>query len=272
MLTGMLGMLSDVTTSMITEIPPTDPPAEPPVETEDAEAEPVADASGPEPDEPGEPDDEQPVSLADMRKLRKENASRRKSEQATEDKYKKLQQTIAEEKRAAELEKMEETDRLKAIATDAESNMKALQTRADRISKESAVINAAASMGFMTPQDAADLLDLSRITIDADGKMDTEAVSDMVVELAESRPYLVAPAKETSKDLFGPTNPKADEDYIPMPKFHDKRQTDRLRNEINKNSASGNLSGAALIMARRDLERRSGKNVQAERDGNKRPT
>jgi len=77
-----------------------------------------------------------------------------------------LESKIEKEQKKAELAKMEETDRLKAIAEEAETKAEALRKRADTVARQAAVVNSASALGFHNPIDAASIIDFRQIEID----------------------------------------------------------------------------------------------------------
>ena len=115
---------------------------------------------------------------------------------------------MEQEQKVSELAKMKESDRLRAIAAEAESRAAALKRRADTVVKHAAVINAASALGFYNPEDASRIIDVKHIEIDDDDNVDTKMVDEIVRALAESKPYLIKEQSGSQNMVgFGPTNP-----------------------------------------------------------------
>ena len=91
------------------------------------------------------------VPISELRKVRAEAAKYRKQ-------LRHLESKIEKDRKAVEFAKMEETDRLKAIAKEAEEKARSIQRRANTIAKQSTIINAASAIGFHNPQDAASMI------------------------------------------------------------------------------------------------------------------
>lgn len=239
---------------VLVETPETPEPT--PVETPDVDAE------SEEPELPAQPTATVPMS--ELRKVRAEAANYRKKLRALEERQK-------EEKHTAELAKMEETDRLKAIATEAEARAKTLKARADRTAKESAIISAASAMNFRIPKHAAKLLDLDDLDIDDNGKVDPALVKEGLEALAEEDPLLIKQPEVAPQPVSiggGPSNPAPEEDYVPMPKFTDEKQKQRMLDQAQALRDSGDVV-KGVRMRQQILRSTSGPAVQAERTGKK---
>ena len=186
-------------------------------------------------DEPEEPK----VPISELRKIRAEAAKYRKQ-------LRQLESKVAREQKASELAKMEETDRLKAIAEEAEARAKTLKEKADIIAKRAAIVSVASALNFYNPQDAASMVDLGQIEIDDDGTVDEKEINELVKSLVESKPYLVR-GQSDSQDMagFGPTNPASSN--WPKPKFRTKDQIDRMKQQSNEAMRSGRVSEAVRL-------------------------
>jgi len=187
------------------------------------------------------------VPISELRKVRAEAAKYRK-------RLRQLESRMEKEKREAELAKMEETDRLKAIAEEAEAKAKALKERADVVAKRAAIINAASALGFHNPKDAASIIDLGQIEVNDDGTVDEEKTNELVRLLAESKPYLIgrqdgdtggAPALPGG---FGPTNPPSSN--WPRPKLRSKDQIEQLKQQSSEAMRSGKMAAAVRLYNR----------------------
>jgi hypothetical protein len=183
--------------------------------------------------------DEPNVPISELRKVRAEAAKYRK-------RLRHLENKMEEEKRNVELAKMEETDRLKAVAAEAEARVEKLRKRADIIAKRAAVINAASALGFHNPEDAASIVDLSEMTIDDDGNVNDEKVSDLVKTLANNKPYLLKTMPD-DQDIadFGPTNPASGK--FPRPKSRLGDQIDQMKIKAKEAMKGGRISTAVKL-------------------------
>lgn len=186
--------------------------------------------------------DEQKVPISDLRKVRVEAAKYRK-------RLRQLESEIEEERKKNELAKMEETDKLRAIAEAAEGKARALKKRADVIAKQAAVINAASALGFYNPRDASSIVDLEQIEVDDDGSVDAEAVDEIVKSLAESKPYLIK-GQQLDQEMtgFGPTNPSSAN--WPKPKLRAQGRIDQLKQKSSELMRSGNMAAAVKLYNR----------------------
>lgn len=191
-------------------------------------------------EEPAEPT-EATVPISELRKIRAEAAKYRKELQALQERQKK-------ERRDTELAKMEETERLKAIAAEAEAKAKVLRERADKVAKRAAIINVASTLNFYNPSHAAGILDLEQIVIDDDGKVDESQITDMLKELAENSPYMVKGAEKTTEFGGGPTNPPPAPGAQPRtPKLTDAEMTKQLRERSREAMSKGRVSDAVRL-------------------------
>ena len=181
------------------------------------------------------------VPMSELRKVRAEAAKYRK-------RLRQLESTVKEEKKATELAKMEETDRLRTIAEEAQIRLKILKKRANAVAKQAAVINAASAMGFYNPKDAASIIDLELIEVD-DGIVDEERIGELVKSLAECKPYLIREntvgGVSASPGGFGPTNPPSGD--WPKPKLRSRDQVDRLKQQSRESMKNGRLIDAVKL-------------------------
>lgn len=155
-----------------------------------------------------------------------------------------------EKERADELSKMEETDRLKAVAADAEGRLKAMEDRANRITKQASVISKAARMDFRNPSVVARIVSLDSITVDANGIPDEEQITLMLNELKENDSYLIkADKKPLPPEDFGggPTNPTVSVDSVPMPKLHDPERIQLMRKQAADALGKGQVGAAVKL-------------------------
>ena len=193
--------------------------------------------------------DEQKVPMSDLRKVRSEAAKYRK-------RLRQLEGEIEEERKRAELSKMEETDKLRAIAEEAEAKSRTLKKRADVIAKQAAVISVASALGFHNPKDAAAIVDLSQIEVDDDGNVDSEVMNEIVYSLAESKPYLIKEQRANQEMAgFGPTNPPPAS--WPRPKLRGQNRLDQLKQKSGELMKSGNM-GAAIKLYNQAWEKERG--------------
>lgn len=185
---------------------------------------------------------ESKVPISDLRKIRSEAAKYRKQ-------LRKLESEVEDERKRAELSKMEETDKLRAIAEAAETRAKALKERADIIAKQSAVINAASALGFYNPKDASSIVDLDQVEADENGNVDAEIVDEIVRSLAESKPYLIRGQQIDQEMLgFGPTNPPSAN--WPKPKQKAQSRIDQLKEKSRELMKGGNMAAAVKLYNR----------------------
>jgi hypothetical protein len=183
--------------------------------------------------------EEPKIPISELRRVRAEAAKYRKQ-------LRQLESKVAREQKASELAKMEETDRLKAIAEEAEAKAKILKEKANTIAKRAAIISAASALNFYSPQDAASMVDLGQIEVADDGTVDEQEINELVKSLVESKPYLVR-GQSDSQDMagFGPTNPASSN--WPRPKFRTKDQIDRMKQQSNEAMRSGRVSEAVRL-------------------------
>ena len=186
--------------------------------------------------------DEHKVPISDLRKVRAEAAKYRK-------RLRQLESEIEEELKKSELSKMQETDKLRAIAEEAEARAKTLKERADIIAKQAAVINTASAIGFYNPRDASAIVDLEQVEVDDNGNIDTEAVDEMVRSLAESKPYLIK-GQQLDQEMtgFGPTNPPSAN--WPKPKLKARDRIDQLKQKSSELMRGGNMAAAVKLYNR----------------------
>ncbi len=186
--------------------------------------------------------EEQRVPMSDLRKVRSEAAKYRK-------RLRQLESEVEKERKQSALSKMEETDKLRAIAEEAEAKANALKKRADVIAKQAAVISTASTLGFYNPRDAASIVDLSQIEVDDDGNVDAEVINEIVFSLAESKPYLIKGqrANEEMAD-FGPTNPPPAS--WPRPKLRGQNRLDQLKQKSSELMKNGNMAAAIKLYNR----------------------
>ena len=185
---------------------------------------------------------EQRVPISDLRKVRAEAAKYRK-------RLRHLEGEVEEERKRAELSKMEETDKLRTIAEEAEARSRSLRNRADVIAKQAAIISAASALGFYSPKDAASLVDHSQIEVDDDGNVDTELMNEIVYSLAESKPYLIKGSNINQEVAgFGPTNPPPVS--WPKPKARGQDRVDQLKQKSSELMKTGKMAAAIKLYNR----------------------
>ena len=185
---------------------------------------------------------EHKVPISDLRKVRAEAAKYRK-------RLRQLESEVEEERKKAELSKMEETDKLRTIAEAAEAKARTLKERADIIAKQSAVINAASALGFHNPKDASAIVDLEQIEVDDNGNVDAQIVDEIVRSLAESKPYLIK-GQQLNQEMsgFGPTNPPSGNG--PRPKLKAQGRIDQLKQKSSELMRGGNMAAAVKLYNR----------------------
>lgn len=203
-------------------------------------------------------DQEANVPISELRKVRAEAAKYRK-------RLRQLESQVEKNRKEAELAKMKETDRLKAIAEEAEAKAESLRIRADSIAKRAAIINTASSLDFFNPKDAASMIDLDRIDVDDEGNVDAEKVNEMVKSLAKSKPYLIK-KQDDSQEMadFGPTNPASSN--WPKPKFRTKDQIFRLKQQSDEAIRNGRIA-KAIKLYNQAWEQERGARKKKERGG-----
>ncbi len=114
-------------------------------------------------------------------------------------------------KRLDELEKAEqerqkaslsEADKLKQELAEANKKTELALAEAATVRMKTAVLVAAGQMGFQNPEDAYDLVQISKLEVGEDGKV--SGVEEALKELAKAKPYLL---KKPGAPGLGPTNP-----------------------------------------------------------------
>lgn len=182
-------------------------------------------------------DKEITVPISELRKVRSEAARYRKELQS-------LRTKMEEEKKNLELSKMEEAERLRSMALKAEAEANALRNQVGQVAKESAIINAASSLGFYNPKDAILLVDMNQIETDEKGNIDEEKVFEIVKSLGESKPYL---RREMSKAFFGPTNPAPRQGNWPKPRLTNANQIEQFKQQSRELTKQGRIVEAAKL-------------------------
>ena len=190
------------------------------------------------------------VPMSELRKVRFEAAKYRK-------RLRQLEQEMEQEQKVSELAKMKESDRLRAIAAEAESKAAALKRRADTVAKHAAIINAASALSFYNPEDASRIIDMKHIEIDDDGNVETKMVDEIVRALAESKPYLIKEQLGSQNMAgFGPTNPPSAN--WPKPKERVQGKIEQLKQQASEFMRSGRMS-AAIKLYNQAWEKERGK-------------
>jgi hypothetical protein len=114
-------------------------------------------------------------------------------------------------KRLEELEKadqdrqkasLSEADKLKQELAEANKKTELALAEAATVRMKTAVLVAAGQMGFQNPDDAYDLIQISRLEVGDGGKV--SGVDDALKDLAKAKPYLL---KKPGAPGLGPTNP-----------------------------------------------------------------
>lgn len=182
-------------------------------------------------------DREVTVPISELRKVRSEAAKYRKELQS-------LKAKMEEEKKNLELSKIEETEKLRSMAVKAEAEANALRNHVGRITKESAIINAASALGFYNPKDAISLIEMDQIEIDDKGNIDEEKVFEIVKSLGESKPYL---RKELSKAFYGPTNPAPRQGNWPKPRLTNANQIEQFKQQSRELTRQGRIVEATKL-------------------------
>jgi hypothetical protein len=179
------------------------------------------------------------VPISELRRVRFEAAKYRK-------RLRQLEQVMEEKQKASKLAKMKETDRLKAIAAEAEAKAVALKRRADSVAIQAAIVNAASAQGFYNPEDASRIINKKQIELDNDGNVNAGQVDQMVRMLAESKPYLVKEQmRNQSMADFGPTNPASSS--RPKPKDYSQGKIEQLKQQAGEFMRSGRMSSAIKL-------------------------
>jgi hypothetical protein len=208
-------------------------------------------------EESRESDDEVQVPITELRKVRAEAASRRKENEALQDRLAKLE----EEKKTADRAKLSKQERLEV--ENAELKQKYDAERQARINESvnSAVINAASAAGFREPQDALGLVDKSTIPVSETGRVDTEEVEAIVKGIAERKSYLLR--GEDEQDLsamnFGSTKNPPPQGAFPTLKPRAVKEIEALK--AGASEAFNNkdpVKGVRLINEKFEAERRLG--------------
>jgi len=182
-------------------------------------------------------DREVTVPISELRKVRSEAAKYRKELQS-------LKAKMEEEKKNLELSKIEETEKLRSMAVKAEAEANALRNHVGRITKESAIINAASALGFYNPKDAISLIEMDQIEVDDKGNIDEEKVFEIVKSLGESKPYL---RKELSKAFYGPTNPAPRQGNWPKPRLTNANQIEQFKQQSRELTRQGRIVEATKL-------------------------
>lgn len=119
------------------------------------------------------------------------------------EKQAKALQKQLDELKAAEDERknkeLSEVEKAKKEAEDAKNALKATSERYRTNAIHSAVRLAAVTAGFVDPEDAVKLADLSTVELGDDDKV--TGAKEAVDKLAKSKPHLVAPAKPTAPNI-----------------------------------------------------------------------
>ncbi len=251
---------------LFTEIPEDDPPDE-----ENLSEDPPADQEK----EEAEEEEEEKVPISELRKLRREAAKSRKERQAATSELESLKTAQTKAAEEAEIAKLAEVDQHKARATKAQQELAEAQARitqaearATVMEKRQAVINAAVAEGFNAPAHAAAILNLADIEV-VDGEVDEEAVAEMVADLADKNPYLLAGGGEDEQVNFGggASNPRG-QSKIPGPKLTSEGEIKRMRKELQDGIDAGRVTGSSITLMRRRIRVAvKGPKVQAERSG-----
>lgn len=92
-----------------------------------------------------------------------------------------------------------QTESEKALAAAREEGKAEVQTVANARLVNSEARALAAEAGFRNPGIAVSSIDLTKVTVDADGKVDADAIKVKLGDLAESDPYLVKGNEEETK-------------------------------------------------------------------------
>jgi hypothetical protein len=154
---------------------------------------PPAPAAGGQGNPPADPNDgDQPMSLEEARKLRRENAALRKRTKDFED---------ADE--AARTAQLSELDKLKKQLADKDSEHGAYRQAMQERLLHQTIATEASKLGVIDPADAAKLLDWAELEFDENGVPTNTA--KLLAALVKSKPYLVRGTTPLSSG--GPTNP-----------------------------------------------------------------
>jgi len=207
-----------------------------PEETKELEAQRMAD------DSTNDELDVQTVPISELRKVRQEAARYRRELQAFKAK-------IDEDEKIASHSKMEREERLTAERDEARTKIAELLDRIDRTEKRSLIIDAASAMGFYSPKDAADMIDLKNIEVDSDGNVLRESVMALVTELSKTKPYLIK-GQDLQMAGFGPTNPPPTEGSFPKTKPTTANQIDQLKKQAKELLRTGKVMEATRLFNR----------------------
>jgi type IV secretory pathway VirB10-like protein len=133
--------------------------------------------------------------------LRAELAKAREALKATNresaERRKRLEALEAAEKKRKTAE-MSEVEQWQQKSADAEARLAAQELRLQAQALKHTVERQAATLGFINPEDAQRLAELSGVAFDEEGQPDAKAIEAALKALAKSRPYLMKGAAQAS--------------------------------------------------------------------------
>lgn len=143
--------------------------------------------------------DSQPTQ-ADIDKL---NAALSREREQRKEAQKQATANTAAAKRLEEIEAANASETEKAVAAARKEGEAATLERVNARLVKAEARAVAAALGFTDPTDAVALVDLSEVTVDEDGEVDSEAVKKELAALAERKAYLLKAKADTSASDAG---------------------------------------------------------------------
>jgi len=173
-----------------------------------------------------------------VKKLREENSKWRRNTRELEDKFNDLE-------KQRKLEEMNEVERAKAIAQEAETKRAEIERRFKEMQVKTDIIELASDMGFRNPSYAAKILDVSMLIGDEYSK---ENVLEKLEELKINAPYLIKPTS-TPKGPGESEKPSRlpEQSELPTPKFTDANRLEKMKSDANQLRREGNIVDAVKL-------------------------
>jgi hypothetical protein len=143
--------------------------------------------------------DSQPTQ-ADIDKL---NAALSREREQRKEAQKQATANSAAAKQLEEIQSANASETEKAVTAARKEGEKAAIERVNTRLVRAEARALAAALGFTDPTDAVALVDLSEVTVDDDGEVDSEAAKKELADLAERKPYLLKAKADTSASDAG---------------------------------------------------------------------
>lgn len=186
------------------------------------------------------PNDGQMVPMSELSKVRAEAAKYRTQLRDAQNAAK-----VAED--ARKMADLSEIDMLKETARLEAEKYNTLKLSSENVLKRSAIINGAAAAGFQNPEDAANMLDLSAIDVDDQGRINPQQVVEAIKALAQEKPYLLRQAGTPPGD-FGPTSPGNPQ--APTHHLADVGEIEKMKARALQLTRDGNVPAATKLINR----------------------